>query len=133
MEELLMKIGEFFNSEILIANVGIITMAVSYIVKGLFDAFKNRRTVKVEVNNKETNDKLEKLEKENTELKKDLHKTNSLLMLMIRHSKLSDEAKVKAEDIEEGKEVDTIKVETPIESNEPAKTVVEKLSSELNK
>lgn len=133
MEELLMKIGEFFNSEILIANVGIITMAVSYIVKGLFDAFKNRRTVKVEVNNKETNDKLEKLEKENAELKKDLHKTNSLLMLMIRHSKLSDEAKVKAEDIEEGKEVDTVKVETPIESNEPAKTVVEKLSNELNK
>lgn len=133
MEELLMKIGEFFNSEILIANVGIITMAVSYVVKGLFDVFKNRKTVKVEVNNKETNDKLEKLEKENAELKKDLHKTNSLLMLMIRHSKLSDEAKVKAEDIEDGKEVDTVKVETPIESNETAKTVVEKLSSELNK
>ena len=133
MEELLIKIGEFFNSEILIANVGVITMAIAYVCKGLFDVLRNRRTVKVEVDNKETNDKLEKLEKENEDLKKDLYKTNCLLMLMIRHSKLSDEAKVKAEDINEGKEVNTVKEEVVIESNELAKTVVEKLSSELNK
>lgn len=133
MEELLLKIGEFFNSEILIANVGVITMAISYVVKGIFDVFKNRKTVKVEVDNKETNERLEKLEKEIELLKKEHKETQDLLMLMIRHSRLSDEAKVKAEDIYDGKEVDTT-VELPEPpANVPVSTVIEKLESELNK
>lgn len=133
MEEMLKQIGEFFHSEILLANIGVIAMAVLYICKGIFEMFKNRKTVKVEVDNKETNEKLDNLEKQNSELKDELSKTNNLLMLMIRHSKLSDEAKVKAEDIHEGKKVDTTKEEVIIESNETSKSVVEKLSSELNK
>lgn len=133
MEELLLKIGEFFNSEILIANVGVITMAISYVVKGIFDVFKNRKTVKVEVDNKETNERLEKLEKENELLKKEHKETQDLLMLMIRHSRLSDEAKVKAEDIYDGKEVDTTVAEPEAPANVPVSTVIEKLESELNK
>lgn len=133
MEELLLKLGELFHSELLIANVGVITMAISYVVKGLFDIFKNRKTVKVEVDNKETNEKLEKLEKDHEVLKKEHKKTLDLLMLMIRHSRLSDEAKIKGEDIYDGKEVDTTVVEEDLSVNIPASTVVEKLSSELNK
>ena len=133
MEELLLKIGEFFNSEILIANVGVISMTLIYIFKGIFEAFKNRKVVKVEVDNKETNERLEKLEKENELLKKEHKETQDLLMLMIRHSRLSDEAKVKAEDIYDGKEVDTT-VELPEPpANVPVSTVIEKLESELNK
>ena len=133
MEELLLKIGEFFNSEILIANVGVIAMVITYIGKGIFDAFKNRKVVKVEVDNKETNDKLEKLEKENELLKKEHKETQDLLMLMIRHSRLSDEAKVKAEDIYDGKEVDTTVTEPEEPSNVSVSTVIEKLTNELIK
>lgn len=133
MEELLLNIGEMFHSELLIANVGVITMAISYVVKGLFDVFKNRKTVKVEVDNKETNDKLERLSKENEELRRDNRKIKNLLMLMIRHSRLSDEAKVKAENIDDGKEVDTTVVAEDFTNDDNATTVVEKLSQELNK
>ena len=133
MEELLLKLGELFHSELLIANVGVITMAITYVGKGIFDIFKNRKTVKVEVDNKETNEKLEKLEKDHETLKKEHKKTLDLLMLMIRHSRLSDEAKIKGEDIYDGKEVDTTVVEEDLSVNIPASTVVEKLSSELNK
>lgn len=133
MEELLLKIGEFFNSEILIANVGVISMAIVWLVKAFIDVAKSRKVVKVEVDNKETNDKLEKLEKDHEMLKKEHKETQDLLMLMIRHSRLSDEAKVKAEDIYDGKEVNTEVVEVNFESNEPTSTVVEKLTKELNK
>lgn len=133
MEDILLKIGEFFHSDLIIANVGMIAMAVTYLINTAVTAWKNKKTVKIKIDNEETNKRFDELEKENAELKEGLTIIGALLMLMIRHSKLSDEAKVKAEDILEGKKVDTTKVETPIESNEPAKTVVEKLSNELNK
>ena len=133
MEELLLKIGEFFNSEILIANVGVISTAIAWFVKSVVDVIKNRKVVKVEVDNKETNDKLEKLEKEHEALRQEHKETQDLLMLMIRHSRLSDEAKVKAEDIYDGKEVDTTVKEEAEPENLPTATVVEKLTKELNK
>lgn len=133
MEELLLKIGEIFHSELLIANAGVIVMAITYIGKCILDMVRNRKTVKVEVDNKETNDKLERLSKENEELRRDNRKIKNLLMLMIRHSRLSDEAKVKAEDIDDGKEVDTTVVAEDFTNDDNATTVVEKLSQELNK
>ena len=133
MEELLLNIGEMFHSELLIANAGVIVMAITYIGKCILDMVRNRKTVKVEVDNKETNEKLERLSKENEELRRDNRKIKNLLMLMIRHSRLSDEAKVKAEDIDDGKEVDTTAVAEDFTNNDNATTVVEKLYQELNK
>jgi very-short-patch-repair endonuclease len=133
MEELLLNIGEMFHSELLIANAGVIVMAITYIGKCILDMVRNRKTVKVEVDNKETNEKLERLSKENEELRRDNRKIKNLLMLMIRHSRLSDEAKVKAEDIDDGKEVDTTAVAEDFTNDDNATTVVEKLSQELNK
>lgn len=133
MEDILLKIGEFFHSDLIIANVGMIAMAFTYLINTAITAWRNKKTVKIKIDNEETNKRFDELEKENAELKEELSKTNNLLLLMIRHSKLSDEAKVKAEDILDGKKVDTTKIETPIESNESTKTVVEKLSNELNK
>ena len=133
MEDILLKIGEFFHSDLIIANVGMIAMAITYLINTAVTAWKNKKTVKIKIDNEETNKRFDELEKENAELKEELYKTNNLLMLMIRHSKLSDEAKVKAEDIYEGKKVDTTKVETPVESDETSETVVERLSNELNK
>lgn len=134
MEELLANISAFFHNDVLLANTTALTTALVVIVRAALSAFKGKK-VKIEVGNEETNKKLKGLEEENKKLKEEIKKTEDILLVMVRYSRLSDEAKAKVEDIYEGeKDVDLeAPEEEPIESHEPTRTVIQKLSKELDK
>lgn len=133
MEEVLLKIGEFFHNDTLIANAGVIAMVLVYVVNSLVTIAKNRRTVKVKVDNEETNRKLEALDNRCEALEKQNKQLKDMLIVMVRYSRLSDEAKTKIEDIYEGEE--DVDMEVPQEEEPvvvPNRTVIQRLSQELD-
>lgn len=135
MEEILTKIGEFFHSDLILANVGFISVAIMYIINTTLTAIKNKKTLRVEINNKEENKRLDELSTKAEKLEKEVTKLEDMLIVMVRYSRLSDEAKSKIEDIYEGEE--DVELDAPEEepepSNEPTRTVLSKLSQELDK
>lgn len=134
MEGLLSNISSFLHSDVLLANATAITTALVVIIRA-FASIKSKKPVKIEVGNEETNKKLKELEKENKELKEENKKTQDMLLVMVRYSRLSDEAKAKVDEIYEGeKDVDLeAPEEEPIESHEHRRTVIQRLSNELDR
>lgn len=132
MEEILLKIGEFFHSDLIIANSGILVLAITYIINTVVTAIKNRKTVKIKIDNEETNRDIKRLEDKVKTLEELSKGLKDILIVMVRYSRLSDEAKTKIEDIYEGEEdVDLTHEEENNESNLDNRTVIERLSSEL--
>lgn len=128
MSEFLEMVWNTISSNISIANVS----AVLTFVAVAANAFAKLKKAKNAAISPDVEKEYEELKKENAEIQDSLDKTKKLLSLMINHSRLSDEAKCKAEDILEGKVVNTVKeVVENVVSDETVKTVVDRLTKEL--